>query len=599
MSAHRSPERGVRSPESEVRSHLEQWRNVRRLVALTAWFLAVCAPTPALCQPAPAAQPTAGAPAAPGVPVRLDGDVLFYVYQGVGTLTPAERAEALERRMVRIAEDPFYSEDEITVTEKGQTAQIFYRGTLVGLVTQEDAARAGRPTSMDLAAEVVNNAARSIERYRDRRQPVAARRAAVLAVAATLLLAASLLVLKRLHRALARLIEQAAAGGGQATGTAETALRFLGRSSARLRRPLLLLRVTIAVLLVASYLLAIFDLFPLTRGYAATIAGYFLDPLWVICAAIWDNIGNFIFIAVVAILARYLLKGIRLLLAEAAAGVITLPGVQADWALLLYKALRIVVVAVAAVMVYPYIPGSDTEAFKGIGLFAGALLTLGASGMAGNMIGGLVLAFSGTFRVGDRVKIGESIGDVIETTLLMTRVRSLRNEVVTIANSAILTGQVVNYTQMARTAGLLLTTEVTIGYDAPWRKVHALLVDAALRTRDIVAEPAPFVLQKSLNDYHVSYVLWAYTRDASRMHLTHAELHQNIQDAFNEGGVEILSPAFSYLRDGSTTTIPASYRGESYRTQPFTVSVETPGERVPSNTAVRDPTETDAGPAAT
>jgi small-conductance mechanosensitive channel len=562
-----------------------RWWKLRYLVSAGALVLLACAlAAPALCQQAATAQPAAGPAPPQGVPVTLEGDVLFYVYEGLGTLTPAERAEALERRLVRIAEDPFYSSDEIAVSEKGKNAQIFYRGTLVGIVTPEEAAKVGPGTTVDIATQVVGRIVQSIERYRDRRQPVAVRRAAILGLVATLLLAGLLVVLRRLNRwAVARLATIDVVP--KVPGVMKTMVRSLDRTASLQRRALRLLRVIITVVAVAAYLLTIFDLFPLTRGFVASVIDYLVDPLRVVYAGIWDNIGNFIFIAVIAVLSRYLLKGLRLLLSEAAAGTIALPGVQPDWAMLLYKAVRIIVVAITAVMVYPYVPGSSSEAFKGIGLFAGALFTLGASGSAGNMIGGLVLTFSGAFHLGDRVKIGDVTGDVTETTLMMTRIRSLQNEIVTIPNSAIMAGHIVNYSAIARTQGLLLTTEVTIGYDAPWRKVHALLVDAALRTPDIVAEPAPFVLQKSLNDYHVSYVIWAYTRDASAMIFTHAALHQNIQDAFNEGGIEILSPAFGYLRDGSTTTIPAAYRPESYRPEAFKVQVDPGGAgRGPAST---------------
>jgi small-conductance mechanosensitive channel len=212
--------------------------------------------------------------------------------------------------------------------------------------------------------------------------------------------------------------------------------------------------------------------------------------------------------------------------------------------------------------------------------------------MAGNLIGGLVLTFSSTFHIGDRVKIGDVTGDVLETTLMMTRIRSIKNEIVTMSNSAVMSGHVINYSARTRMEGLLLTTGVTIGYDAPWRTVHALLVDAALRTRNILAEPAPFVLQKSLNDFNVSYTLCAYTRDANAMVVTYGELHQNIQDAFNEGGVEILSPAYSYLRDGNTTTIPESYRPGGYQPEPFRVQVDTPR----GSTTPRPETGSHAGP---
>jgi small-conductance mechanosensitive channel len=433
---------------------------------------------------------------------------------------------------------------------------------------------------MEAAELLVGRIVHAIENYRDRRQPVATRRAAILALVATCLLVAGLVALRRLNRWLVARLETSRAAA-QGPGVVQTMVRSLDQGASLQRRGLRLLRVLITFLAIVVYLFTIFDLFPLTRGYVASVANYFLDPLRIVAAGIWDNVGNFIFIVVLAVLARYLLKGLRRLLTEAAAGTITLPGVQTDWALLLYKAVRIVVVAVTAVMVYPYIPGSDSEAFKGISLFAGALFTLGASGMAGNVIGGLALTFSGTYRVGDRVQIGEVVGDVLETTLLLTRIRTIKNEVVTIPNSAIVAGHITNYSAIAQTDGLLLTTEVTIGYDAPWRKVHDLMIDAALRTRHILANPRPYVVQKSLNDYHVSYTVWAYTREANLMVTIYGELHQNIQDTFNEAGVEILSPAFSYLRDGRTTTIPAGYRGAGYQAEPFRVEVETAAAKSP------------------
>ncbi len=549
---------------------------VRCLIATGALaLLSACVFAPrAFCQAATPVQKPAATPSARGIPVRLDGEVLFYVYEGIGPVTAEERAQAVEHRLVRIAEDPFYSTAEITVQEKGKNAQIFYRGTLIGVVTPEEAATIGPGTTLDVTTYLVRNIVRSIERYRDRRQPVAARRAGILALAATVLFVGLLAAVRRIHRRLVARIGRASASEGP--GVVKKMVRTLDSTASLQYRALRLLRVAITVVLVAAYLLTIFNLFPLTRGFVVSIIGYLIDPVRVVGTQIWDNVGNFIFIGVIALLSRYLLKLLRLLLTEAAAGRIVLPGIQEDWALLLYKALRPIVVAIAAVMIYPYVPGSDTEAFKGIGIFAGALFTLGASGLAGNVIGGVALTFSGTFHPGDRVQIGEVIGDVIEMTFMMTRIRSLKNEIVTIPNSTIMSGHIVNYSTIAQKEGLLLTTEVTIGYDAPWRKVHALLIEAAHRTPNIVAEPAPFVLQKSLNDYHISYVLWAYTREAAAMVVTHAQLHENIQDAFNEGGVEILSPSFSYLRDGNTTTIPAAYRPEGYRAEPFKLRMEAP-----------------------
>jgi small-conductance mechanosensitive channel len=330
---------------------------------------------------------------------------------------------------------------------------------------------------------------------------------------------------------------------------------------------------------IALYLGVVFWAVPMTKGYALGAIDYVLEPVRTLWQGFLASVGDLIFIMVVAVLVRYLIKGLRWALSEAADGNLIIPGVSPDWAMLAYKVLRIGVVAMAAVVIYPYIPGSGTEAFKGIGLFAGALFTLGASGMAGNILGGLALTFAGTFHVGDRVKIGEVVGDVVETTLMLTRVRSIRNEIVTIPNSTILAGHIVNYSTEAGGRGLLLVTEVTIGYDAPWRKVHELLMQAARRTPGILATPAPFVLQSSLNDYHVSYKVCGYTAKAQEMVLTYGALHQNIQDCFNEGGVEILSPGYASLRDGNTTTIPASYRDERDAAPAFRVRVADPAGR--------------------
>jgi small-conductance mechanosensitive channel len=226
-------------------------------------------------------------------------------------------------------------------------------------------------------------------------------------------------------------------------------------------------------------------------------------------------------------------------------------------------------------MIYPYIPGSSTAAFKGIGLFAGALFTLGASGAASSLIGGLTLIFTDVFRVGDRIQVGEVTGDVVEVTLFITRLRTPKNEIVTLANGGVLSSRIVNYSSEARKRGLILHTSVTIGYDAPWRRVHELLVQAAKATPGIEESPEPFVLQTSLDDFYVSYQLNAYSRDPNAMAATYSALHQNIQDTFHQGGVEIMSPHFRALRDGSAAAIPPEPDGQpTGEPRPFAVRVE-------------------------
>ena len=159
------------------------------------------------------------------------------------------------------------------------------------------------------------------------------------------------------------------------------------------------------------------------------------------------------------------------------------------------------------------------------------------------------------FRIGDRVKVGEISGEIVEKTMLVTRLRTIKNEDVSIPNSAILNGSTTNYSSSAKNLGLILNSSVTIGYDVPWRRVHQLLIEAANNTPLINDNPAPFVLQTSLDDFYVSYQINGYTQNAEKAAKIYSDLHANILDAFNKADIEILSPHYRAERDGSTTTV--------------------------------------------
>lgn len=223
------------------------------------------------------------------------------------------------------------------------------------------------------------------------------------------------------------------------------------------------------------------------------------------------------------------------------------------------------------VLVFPYLPGSDSNIFKGVSVFVGVLFSLGSSSAISNMIAGLVITYMRPFKIGDRIKIADMTGDVIEKTLLVTRLRTIKNEEITIPNSAILSGNTTNFSVYSRNEGLIIYTTVTIGYDVPWRKMHEALMSAAMKTQLILSEPKPFVLQTSLDDFYVSYQINAYTREAGRKSRILSELHQNIQDECNNQGIEIMSPHYRGQRDGNATTIPANYLGENYEPPAFNI----------------------------
>lgn len=246
-------------------------------------------------------------------------------------------------------------------------------------------------------------------------------------------------------------------------------------------------------------------------------------------------------------------------------GGITFPGFYHEWADPTYRIVRFLVIAFAAIAIFPYIPGSTSAAFQGVSVFLGVLLSLGSAGAVSNTVAGVIITYMRPFQIGDRVKIADTFGDVMEKTLLVTRVRTIKNVLITIPNSMVLGSHLVNYSSSAKDPGLILPTSVTIGYDAPWKTVHELLISAARATTHILGKPEPFVLQTSLDDFYVTYELNAYTRQPNLMASIYAELHQNIQNKFNEAGVEIMSPHYAQIRDGNKITIPDQYLPKTYQ----------------------------------
>jgi len=225
-------------------------------------------------------------------------------------------------------------------------------------------------------------------------------------------------------------------------------------------------------------------------------------------------------------------------------GTIALAGFDREWALPTYKIARWLIIAFALVVAYPYIPGSGSEAFKGVSIFLGVVISLGSSSVIANLIAGYAMIYRRAFKVGDRILVKDLTGDVTDIRLMVTHLRTVKNEEIVVPNSEILNSYVINYSTLARSRGLILHTTVGIGYETPWRQVEAMLRLAAERTPGLLKEPAPFVLQKSLGDFAVTYELNAYCDDPTRMAPLYTSIHQNVLDVFNEHGVQIMTPAY-------------------------------------------------------
>ncbi len=302
----------------------------------------------------------------------------------------------------------------------------------------------------------------------------------------------------------------------------------------------------------------IFSIFPQTRG----IMNDLLEIIRLLLASWWEALTDYlpklVNLIIISFVTYYLLRFIQFLFKEIEKGAIRFSGFLPEWAEPTFKLVRVLVIALALVVSFPYLPGADSPAFQGISVFLGVLLSLGSSSLVANILAGIVMTYTGAFRVGDRIQIGTTTGDVIEKTLLVTRVRTIKNEDVTVPNGLVMNTHITNFSAVAETQGLILHTKVTIGYDVPWDQVHELMISAALKTADILADPKPFVLQTSLDDFAVAYQVNAYTRSPNSMAATYSNLHLNIQEAFTKANIEILSPHYMVVRREAPSKSPES-----------------------------------------
>lgn len=300
----------------------------------------------------------------------------------------------------------------------------------------------------------------------------------------------------------------------------------------------------------------LFSIFPQTKDLAYKLFSYILTPVKSIIAGVLSYIPNLFTIFVICLAIRYLVRFFRYLAEEIQSERLKLRGFYPDWAIPTFHIIRFFLYAFMIAMIYPYLPGSNSGVFQGISVFVGLIVSLGSSTVIGNIIAGLVITYMRPFKIGDRIKLNDTTGNVVEKTPLVTRIRTPKNEVVTIPNSFVMSSHTVNFSQSAREFGLIIHSEVSIGYDVPWRVVNKLLIEAALNTPGVVDDPRPFVLSTSLSDWYPVYQVNAYIKDADRLAEIYSDLHQNIQDRFNEEGVEIMSPHYMAVRDGNASTIP-------------------------------------------
>ena len=511
-------------------------------------------------------QPPPSSP--PGAPVVIGDDTVFAIYDKLGPFTPQERAQAITQRLARLVKDPSLGAYPVTVTDHELTSELVHGEMVLMTVTERDAQPTGRPRQ-ELAKEYAGKIQTVLAKSREQITLRALMIDASLAFLDTAILVVLLVLFHKLFPKLYARIEAWRGTVIHPIKIQRVELLSTDQIAAALTGVAKTVRIVAVLILLYVYLTTVLGIFPWTRGISAVLLGAVLSTLRTIGQAFATYIPDVVSIAIIVVVTRFVIKLISLFFAGIRRGAITFAGFHRDWAEPTYKIVRFLVIVFAAIACFPYVPGSQSEGFRGISVFLGLLISLGSAAAIGNVIAGIVLTYMRPFHVGDRVRIADTTGDVMEKTLLVTRVRTIKNVDITIPNAMVLSSHLVNFSSCARQQGLILHTSVTIGYDAPWRKVHELLIAAARATTHILAKPEPFVLQTNLNDFYVTYEINAYTDQPNLMATIYAELHQNIQDKFNEAGVEIMSPHYTQVRDGNQTTIPEQYLPKNYQAPAF------------------------------
>lgn len=491
----------------------------------------------------------------PGVPVVVEGDTLFYLYTKRGGYTPLQRAEMIDAAIMQLGKRFTLHPDSVYIESSDIVTDLMYGNKVIASFTDQDGLWEGRSREQ-LATDKRKIVVQKLKELKEEHSLWQLGKrilyfALVLAGQYLLFWLTGWLFRKlkvRIQKLKDTRLKPISIQNYELLDT-QRQVNLLIFLSNLLRYVIMLLQLLITVPL-------LFAIFPQTKGLAYQIFSYIWNPIKNILVGIVDYIPNLFAILIICFAVKYLVRLVHYLSREVEAGRLKFGGFYPDWAMPTYHIIRFLLYAFMIAMIYPYLPGAKNGVFQGISVFVGLIISLGSSTVIGNVIAGLVITYMRPFKLGDRIQLNDTTGNVIEKTPLVTRIKTPKNEVVTIPNSFIMSSHTVNYSASAREYGLIIHSEVTIGYDVPWRQVHQLLIEAALNTPGVIDDPRPFVLETSLSDWYPVYQINAYIREADKLAQIYSDLHQNIQDRFNEAGIEIMSPHYMAMRDGNESTIP-------------------------------------------
>lgn len=465
--------------------------------------------------------------------------------QIMGSL-PQNRAQDASKRIGQQIDS--HRTDPVDSVYIDQGVVIRIAGKVIFAITTADLDVVAGETLESRAEEALANLEKAIAEAAALRRPGEVLQSLGWAVVITLVYVIWIWLLLKVEKLLQRRVMKATAGklrhsvAGMIAKESDHLVKIV-RSAGRVARVIGVLLILFSTYL---WLTAVLKRFPYTRPWGEALGGYLLGVVAWIAGGIIEAIPGLFIVAVIYYLTRALSRVMSASFTAVEEGRLTIPGLDADTAQPTRKLANVALWLLAVVVAYPYLPGSGTDAFKGLSVFVGLVVSLGSSGVVNQAMSGFMLMYSKALRVGDWVQVGEVEGEVLQLGMLSTKVQTREGEEVTVPNAVVISKETVNYTRFEK-EGVQVSTVVTIGYDTPWRQVHALLEEAASRTPGLRKEPPPFVLQTGLSDWYPEYKLKAVIEDPPARPRVLSDLHKNIQDLFNEYGVQIMSP--HYIND--------------------------------------------------
>lgn len=473
---------------------------------------------------------------APVVPFR---DTIFYIYGSMGSFTSEQRANAIAERIRALYDDPRFDDDSIKLIDIDDNIKLVYKNELIVSVDTLQAAL-GEKTKIALAQSFREKIIASIHKHQEENS---LKRIAIQAGWVALILLVMFFLLRGIFFVYRRVkIFIRLQRGKRIKG-----IFGLIDADREVHLFIFLLKLLRFVLIIMSLYLsiwALFKVFPNTTDLSDRLLDYVLSPLKSIARSVIDYLPEFFTILVIMVIFMYIRKSFRFVAQQISSGKITIKGFYPDWATPTYNILNVILYIFMFILIFPYLPKSDSTVFQGVSVFAGIMLSLGSTSIIGNLVAGLVITYMRPFKIGDRIKMDDCLGDVVEKTALVTRVRTLKNEIITIPNSNVMNTKTLNYSASAREYGLILYIHVTVGYDVPWEQVQELLLAAASNTDNLMKKQKPFILQTSLDEFNIEYQLNVYTKEAGKMSAIYSDLRKHVQDAFKEAGINLVSPHY-------------------------------------------------------